>query len=449
MASSSPCDTVSVGIDASRANNSAGDILGEAAGQTFFAPDTLVHSLTVWRVASECRDWQIGIHLYITEADSNGRPLTNHIVLDGPSIYIPESDCYQPVPFRWVFNPPLVLPRRVTYAFFLQVPSSQCPNYFDVLGRDGNDYPEGHFWWTDRSSSCGLRLSPNSNPNADLCFTIKFLHPLSVSLVNAQADTCGVLLTWSAADSSGLAATVYRREVGSDWNSIGQVSADATGRIVFDDFQVVPGARYDYRLGVNECGAEAPLGETSVDVPGDLRVALLGAEADLGHMRLTWSVTGAGGQLTTVYRRATGDEWRPLAQIFPDGAGLLAYDDTQVTAGMGYGYRLGLTACGREVFLGQTPTEVSVPAEFGFESLGPNPTSEGLTVAFSLSDATPAHLEVMDITGRRLLFRDLGGMGPGSHTTKLSAGRRMPAGVYLVRLTQDERSRTTRWVVVR
>jgi hypothetical protein len=167
---------VAVGIDTAFANNSAGDILGESVGQTFFAPETLLRSLTVWRVVEQT-NLGIGIDPYIVEADSTGFPLTGHVIQHGPAMFVLHGDGVHPVQFTWEFDPPVRLPRRGTYAFFLQVPQSQCPGYFDVLGREDdleNFYPEGQVWLSRRTDACTLRSNPDSFPNADLIFTIEF-----------------------------------------------------------------------------------------------------------------------------------------------------------------------------------------------------------------------------------------------------------------------------------
>jgi len=79
----------------------------------------------------------------------------------------------------------------------------------------------------------------------------------------------------------------------------------------------------------------------------------------------------------------------------------------------------------------------------------PNPTRSEFSVVFTLPDESPARIELLDLAGRRLLTRDLAGLGPGSHVVGLPETRTLPAGVYLVRLTQGRRSVTTRAAVVR
>jgi len=155
-AASVPCSIVAVGIDTSQATSSVSPLLGEAPGQTFFARDTLIHSLTVWRVASEDTNL-FGMHLWITRADSTGKPLLNQIVLNGPTVYNPYGDGIHPIPFQWVFDPPLTLPGSGHYAFFLAL--SPCIlGYFDVLAREApvDVYPDGHYWRSARDATCAV-----------------------------------------------------------------------------------------------------------------------------------------------------------------------------------------------------------------------------------------------------------------------------------------------------
>jgi hypothetical protein len=86
---------------------------------------------------------------------------------------------------------------------------------------------------------------------------------------------------------------------------------------------------------------------------------------------------------------------------------------------------------------------------FALVGAEPNPTARELRVAFSLPTEAPARLELLDIAGRALAVRDVGALGPGHHVLDLTESRALPAGVYLLRLTQSGRSLTQRAVIVR
>jgi DNA-binding beta-propeller fold protein YncE len=79
----------------------------------------------------------------------------------------------------------------------------------------------------------------------------------------------------------------------------------------------------------------------------------------------------------------------------------------------------------------------------------PNPARGGrLGVEFVLSAPLPARIEVLDVAGRVVERREVGSLGLGRHSLDLAAGRALPAGLYLVRLTQGSRVRSVRAVVM-
>jgi hypothetical protein len=159
------CLPVVVGVDSAQANNSAGSLLGEGIGETFFAADTVVNSLTVWRVQDVDA---VGMHLFFVGVDSTGRPEYNNVILDGPALNMLNGHV-----FTWVFDPPFVLPRPGMYAFFLF--TSPCIGLFDILGTDQPDtYPQGQLWATGRSE-CVMNGDLRAYP-ADLSFHIEFCH---------------------------------------------------------------------------------------------------------------------------------------------------------------------------------------------------------------------------------------------------------------------------------
>jgi hypothetical protein len=55
----------------------------------------------------------------------------------------------------------------------------------------------------------------------------------------------------------------------------------------------------------------------------------------------------------------------------------------------------------------------------------------------------------MDVGGRRVLARELDGLGAGAHAVRLGEVAALPPGLYLVRLTQGARSLGVKLAVVR
>ena len=188
-------------------------------------------------------------------------------------------------------------------------------------------------------------------------------------------------------------------------------------------------------------------GMTSL-LPTPAELALVSAEARPGEVTLEWYDGTLSTPGATVYRRTESTEWSALGSVSPDGTGLMVFRDRQVAPATRYGYRLGVAQAGGERFAGEA--WVNVPsAAFALEGARPNPVTRGFTVAFSLADAGPARLDVMDLAGRRVFGREVGALGPGEHRVDLAGGRTPPPGVYLVRLTREGEALTARACVVR
>jgi hypothetical protein len=179
------CVPVVIGLDPSQANGSSGAVLGHGVGQTFAARDTLIHSLTVWRVEPTST---IGVHLYIVGTDSTGRPDATKILQDGPTLNIYGDGTY-PVEFKWTFDPPVVLPSRGEYAFFLF--QDPCAIYFDILATTPSLYPEGQVWGTGRSD-CVINGDLHTNPAGDDIFQIEFCRDAATP---ARKASWGILKT--------------------------------------------------------------------------------------------------------------------------------------------------------------------------------------------------------------------------------------------------------------
>jgi hypothetical protein len=86
---------------------------------------------------------------------------------------------------------------------------------------------------------------------------------------------------------------------------------------------------------------------------------------------------------------------------------------------------------------------------FALEGARPSPaTGARMRVHFSLPSADPAKLELFDLSGRRVAERVVGSLGAGHHVVDLAQGHRLPAGLYLLRLTQGADARVARAAVL-
>jgi len=83
------------------------------------------------------------------------------------------------------------------------------------------------------------------------------------------------------------------------------------------------------------------------------------------------------------------------------------------------------------------------------EGAHPNPSAaSACRVAFRLPSDDPARLELIDLAGRLVARQDVGELGAGRHVVQLSPGRALPAGIYMIRLTQRGQSRVTRAAIM-
>lgn len=197
---------------------------------------------------------------------------------------------------------------------------------------------------------------------------------------------------------------------------------------------------YESRVRALRIGADGPVA---------VEVSLVSAEAESDRVRLAWYAPDVGVLAATVQRRTTTGDWESLGQVRSDGNGRLEYEDRSVIAGVRYGYRLAYRD--GEVLSFTTESWVEVPAlRFALRGLTPNPARGGnLMVGFSLPGGEPATLAVFDLAGRRVLEREVGSLGAGTHAMSLTSAGRLPPGVYTIRLTQGAEQARVRGVVLR
>src|SRR5207249_5438742 len=177
-------------------------------------------------------------------------------------------------------------------------------------------------------------------------------------------------------------------------------------------------------------------------------LSLASASFESGHVRLRWYGSGMASLVGEVERRTEASDWEPLASVTADGTGWLVYEDRAVTPGTRYGYRLAYRMGSDLRYTDEAWVEV--PAlQFALRGLTPNPSAGDPVVAFSLASGGPATLEMFDLSGRLVLSREVGSLGAGNQSIRLTGSGRLAAGVYAVRLRQGLKIATVRAVVTR
>jgi hypothetical protein len=185
------------------------------------------------------------------------------------------------------------------------------------------------------------------------------------------------------------------------------------------------------------------------DVTTATTLALVSASAQPDRVLLCWFAADASGLVASVERRVLPGVWQTQASIVADGTGRLQYDDPRVEPGARYGYRLLLADGPAPRYSAETWIDVPVAPRFALSGLRPNPAGTRPSVAFSLPDAEPVRLQLVDIGGRRVVDRLLAGLGPGPHIIDLEEAQGLPSGIYFVRLSHGPAVLIARGVLVR
>ena len=185
------------------------------------------------------------------------------------------------------------------------------------------------------------------------------------------------------------------------------------------------------------------------DGPTPTLLSLVSFEAQQDHVLLTWHRAGGDAGEATVYRRTESIGWLPLGQATFDASGIVRYEDRSVSAGRRYAYRLGVREAGVESFSAETWVDVPAALQLALEGLRPNPAVDRLRVSLTLPRRERASLELLDVSGRAVIQREVGDLGPGQHLLSIGDTRDVSPGIYWLRLTTDDRSLVARATVVR
>ncbi len=87
--------------------------------------------------------------------------------------------------------------------------------------------------------------------------------------------------------------------------------------------------------------------------------------------------------------------------------------------------------------------------ELALQIAGANPATIPLVVSVAVPPGPAVRLDLLDVSGRIVLSRDLQSLGPGAHRIELGNVRSLPAGMYFARLAQANRVRIARVCLLR
>jgi len=180
------------------------------------------------------------------------------------------------------------------------------------------------------------------------------------------------------------------------------------------------------------------------DQPTATLLTLVEEQVTAGAIRLTWFSADGPGQSAVAQRSSDGFGWTDIGALVSDASGQLILED-RIPAGGRVAYR---------IVMGERFTDahwVTVPAslQFGITATGANPSRGGLPITFALSNDGAAALDLYAISGRRVLHRELAGLGVGVHTVDLASGAGLANGLYLLELTQGAKTSVRKVVIAR
>ncbi len=302
-------------------------------------------------------------------------------------------------------------------------------------------------------------------------------------MVEALGDgTGGVYVTWydTRRDQGDIYATrldLYGLPM-PGWPDTGRVVCAATGLQSRPRLAVAPNgdaviAWTDHRgttddvglMRLRPDGSPAPgwvEGGTRMAAAGDQNTPSLAALAD-GSVMLAWRTTEAGQSDIRAMR------------VFADGRSTPGLNGEPVATAAGWNetdpvvvpvlgdraiviwrdYRAGIPTeadlYGAQVNLPVVLDAGPAPGlAFALHGAEPQPArAHALRLAFTLPDASPARLELFDVSGRRVAAADVGALGAGRHAWTPTPDVAFAPGVLLARLTRPGEVRTARVVVVR
>jgi hypothetical protein len=154
----------------------------------------------------------------------------------------------------------------------------------------------------DTSCEPNLLMEPaiNTDLSSDVDLTLPLFNDIgwfnqgvpalaALSQVDATADR--VRIEWVSALADTRPWTAYRRQDGTDWAALGEPRSSGDGFLTLEDRNVIPGGRYDYRLGTIDENGAVFTQDVWVTVPNNLTLALEGARPNPARSDLTVDFT--------------------------------------------------------------------------------------------------------------------------------------------------------------
>ena len=184
---------------------------------------------------------------------------------------------------------------------------------------------------------------------------------------------------------------------------------------------------------------------------------LLESEVSSERVSLRWYVPDAAGLIGIVERIDSGAEWRQVSDPLAPEGHVIRFEDTAVSPGARYGYRLLVRNGVEQDRSAETwvtiPSAPAAPGALTLRPGYPNPTSAFSRWSYYLPREGRARLAVWDAQGRlvRVIFEGDQPIGwrDANWDGRDQAGREVATGIYFARLDTAERAVVRKIVLAR
>lgn len=137
-----------------------------------------------------------------------------------------------------------------------------------------------------------------------------------------------------------------------------------------------------------------------------------------------------------------------LLRALTGTVGTSAYANARVGGGKLYSGNIAVASSSQTLATDDAPGTATSELALSLGGFQPNPCRRLESVSFTLPSSGQAHLDIVDVAGRRVFGADVGSRGPGRHVLSGAQLPRLAPGVYLVTLVQGDERRTTRGVIL-
>jgi hypothetical protein len=170
--------------------------------------------------------------------------------------------------------------------------------------------------------------------------------PTLLSIENTEVEPGVVRIVWRTSQGTHALVTVERADGPGEWKPRSTLVTDGTGRLRYEDRDVINGSRYGYRLRVDNGGGAIVRGEVWLDVPAGLALSLgaIAPNPASGPFSVTFTIPTAGAASFELWDVAGRRVFARTLEGLPGGVNQITLTEQRLRSGI---YLLRLEHQGR------------------------------------------------------------------------------------------------------